>query len=94
MKMGIKKTALLLLLVFTLSCSKDDSNDNSKDQGCYMKVLLIGSGMINNNPTYTLHYGTSNDDRVELKVSKEVYEFYTSRMSKDNNHWIGEVDHE
>jgi hypothetical protein len=90
----MKKTVLLLLLAFTLSCSKDDSDNNSKEQGCYMKVLIIDSGMINNDPTYKLHYGTSNDDRVELDISREVYEFYKSRMSNGNDHWIGEVDHQ
>ena len=91
----MKKTVLLLLLVLILSCSKDDAKDTqAQDQGCYMRVLTINQGSKDNAPFYQIYYGTSKEDNIDLVITEKVYQFYTSRISKGNDHWIGEVDHE
>lgn len=91
----MKKTVLLLLLVLTLSCSKDDSNDaKAKDQGCYMKVLSMHTQYSGDIPIYHLQYGTSDEDSVDIVINEKIKQFYTTRFDKGNDHWIGEVDHE
>ena len=89
----MKKTILLLLLVLTLSCSNDDSNDTQNIE-IYMKVMSLGTNFTTEVPTYVLVYGTSETDKIMLEVTEKVYRFYTDRVNKNNWRWIGEVDHE
>lgn len=92
----MKKTVLLLLLVLSVSCSKDDSNDTkAQEQGCYMRVMGIGSGTTaSGDKYYNIAYGTSDTDQVGTLIDKKVFDFYTARFNSGNKHWIGEVDHE
>jgi len=91
----MKKLVLFLALTFMISCSNDDSNDNKQvTQECYMKVLSLSSGNIGGVAKYRVYYGTSDQDMIELIVTKEVSDFYQNRLNAGNNHWIGEVDHE
>lgn len=91
----MKKTVLLLLLFLSLSCSNDDSKDTKVvEQGCYMKVISIGTSFTGNVPVHDLQYGTSHEDLITIVVSESVYRFYITRANNGNDRWIGEVDHE
>lgn len=91
----MKKTLLLLmLLVLTLSCSNDDSENTAPVTDIYMKVLSLGAAYPDNVTTYYINYGTSETDQVMLEVSEKVFRFYSDRVNNNNLRWIGEVDHE
>ena len=91
----MKKTLLLLmLLVLTISCSNDDSDNTAPIPEVYMKVLSLGTSYPNNVTTYYIDYGTSETDHVMLVVTEKVYKFYTDRVKNNNWRWIGEVDKE
>ncbi|UWY28821.1 hypothetical protein N4T20_02600 [Flavobacterium sp. TR2] len=90
----MKKTLLLLLLlVFTISCSNDDS-DATKSTETYMKVISVGTNYTTEVPTRIIVYGTSETDKVTLVVDEKVFQFYLTRTNQGNFRWIGEVDHE
>ena len=77
-------------------CSNDSDKKDDPSipiaQECGMKVRGMSAG--GELVTYSLTYGTSNEDQILVTVSKEIRDFYQARMGKGNYRWIGEVTHE
>lgn len=88
----MKKLLFIAFAMLLLSCSKDEVVKEVPVNN-YMKVILLSQGAVPGQPTtYSVVYGTGDDDKVQTEISQEVYNYYYNlAIQSPNPRWRGEV---